>query len=248
MPDLKKFKHLFKKLAKLISNFIFIKYRDPEYIFTKIYKEKNWHSDDIKSSEYCSGSGSDEKFAAPYIKTVIKFINDNNIKTIVDLGCGDFRIGKKIVQSLPQVKYTGIDVVPALIEYLKKENRTFLNVEFLCKNIVRDEIPLADLILIRQVFQHLSNKDILKVLNNLGNNCKSYIIVSEHQLIDNKNVIPNKDKITWGDTRISRNSGVYLDLKPFNKRLKLLLEQNINNKECIRTFLINENNENYNEI
>ena len=62
--------------------------------------------------------------------------------------------------------YAGCDVVPSLIEHL---NETYggENIEFHCRNIVEDELPDGDLCLIRQVLQHLSNREIERILNNV---------------------------------------------------------------------------------
>ena len=59
---------------------------------------------------YSSGSGSDlpinRKQYIPFLQT---FIIKNEIKTVVELGCGTFNIGPNIYDGLP-IKYFGYDV------------------------------------------------------------------------------------------------------------------------------------------
>ena len=63
-----------------------------ESIFTHIYEKKIWGNN--KNNEYTgsSGPGSNINYNKDtYVPVLKKFIVDNNIKNIVDLGCGDFK-------------------------------------------------------------------------------------------------------------------------------------------------------------
>ena len=190
--------------------------KDHQKIFSEIYANGTWGKNE--GLKFYSGTGSDEKFAVPYADTIGKFIKENNIQSVVDLGCGDFRIGKKITD-LNDVTYTGIDVVADLISFNSKE---FGNerIKFRRLNIVKDKLPESELCLIRQVLQHLSNADIEKVLKK----CRQfkYVIITEHQPIGD-NIIPNMDQQIHAGIRLGMNSGVYLDKPPFNKKIEDLL-------------------------
>src|SRR3954452_8227143 len=61
--------------------------------FTRIYHNNLWGK--IEGDKYFSGRGSLDEFVRPYIKWIVSFINEYNIKAVVDLGCGDFRIGQQ---------------------------------------------------------------------------------------------------------------------------------------------------------
>lgn len=207
----------------MIRNFIkkvllrtgIIKYKHAE-IFSDIYKNRKWGTDN--KSEFYSGSGSDDEQSMQYIKVISDFIRHHNIKTVVDLGCGDFRIGKRITELNP-VAYTGVDVVEDLVDYNNKNFKED-NIQFLYRNIVRDKIPDGELCLSRQVLQHLSNDDIKTILNK----CKKYkyFIVTEHLPV-NLNKQPNIDKLPDASIRYHAGSGVYLDKPPYNKKIKELL-------------------------
>jgi hypothetical protein len=83
--------------------------------FDRIYRSKAWGA--ARGEVFCSGFGSDQKFAEPYIGWVRRFIEQNNILTVVDLGCGDFRIGRQICAARGAFHYTGLDVVADLITH-----------------------------------------------------------------------------------------------------------------------------------
>ena len=128
--------------------------------FSDIYRTHAWGS--FEDRPFCSGEGSiREEAVGPYCAMVRDFIAGNNIRRVVDLGCGDFAVGSRFIG--PAVHYVGIDVVPDLIHY-NQEHFGAPGVEFRCINIIDDQLPHGDLCLLRQVLQHLSNAQILKTL------------------------------------------------------------------------------------
>ncbi len=199
--------------------------------FGEIYQKNIWGG---KKGEFYSGDGSTEKYSEVYAKTIKKFVAENNIKRVVDLGCGDFRVAAKFVSK--DFHYTGCDVVPSLVEHLNN-NFANENVEFQCVNIVEDKLPDGDLCLIRQVLQHLSNQEIVRVLQNAAE--YKYLIVTEHYPNPKIEITPNLD-IPHGPTvRVQYNSAVVLDEPPFNlKNTKLLLEVEAEEGTLIKSFFV----------
>lgn len=188
---------------------------DLKKIFSYVYAENLWGGN---KGDFYSGPGSDEKIIQPYIKVINQFIKDKSVKRIVDLGCGDFRVGNLITKE--GVEYTGIDIVPSLIQ--RNINMfSASNIRFECINAVKEDLPDGDLCLIRQVLQHLSNTDILVILEK----CRKYkyVIVSEHIPAD-KNVVPNKEMNSNWDIRLIQQSGVYIESAPFNFPTTIMLE------------------------
>ena len=88
-----------------------------EECFTRVYETNEWgnnHSGEYKGS---SGEGSAVDFNKnTYIPFLKKFITNNNIKSVVDLGCGDFRCGKLIYDDL-NVSYIGYDTYKKVVEH-----------------------------------------------------------------------------------------------------------------------------------
>ena len=199
--------------------------------FAEIYEKNVWGG---AAGEFYSGEGSNEKYSSSYAETVKKFIAENNIKKVVDLGCGDFRVASQFVSG--DFHYAGYDVVPNLIEHL---NKTYggENIEFYCRNIVEDELPDGDLCLIRQVLQHLSNPEIKRILENVKK--YKYLIVTEQYPNPKKQIVPNLDIPHGPDVRLHFDSAVFLDAPPFDlPNVKQLLDVEADEGTRIKSFLV----------
>jgi hypothetical protein len=126
-----------------------------EKIFTDIYENFTWGKNNEEEYNGSSGSGSTINYNKEvYIPFLKKFIIDNNIKNITDLGCGDFKCGKLIYDNL-DIQYTGYDVYNKIIEYnlkhLDKLKYNFINLDFYNK---KENIIEGDLCIIKDVIQH----------------------------------------------------------------------------------------------
>ena len=150
-----------------------------EDIFTNIYKNKTWgnnHNDEYSGS---SGSGSSLEYNKDsYVPLLKYFIRTNNIKTIVDLGCGDFICGKKIYDDL-DIVYTGYDVYKKLIDYNSKihllPKYSFIHLDF-CND--KENIMNGDLCILKDVLQHWSLSNIYTFLDYVIDNKKfKYILI-----------------------------------------------------------------------
>src|SRR4051794_20640449 len=78
-----------------------------EQIFSDIYKNNRWGGE---PGTYSSGDGSRPDVIGPYISAVRELIRRERATRIVDLGCGDFEVGRKLLS--PELTYIGCDVVP----------------------------------------------------------------------------------------------------------------------------------------
>lgn len=201
--------YLLKGSAALASQ------RSSEEIFSDIYARNAWGG---KNGEFYSGVGSEdsELFAA----IVNRHIDEHGIRSVVDLGCGDFRVGQQIAR--PGINYIGVDVVAALVE----RNQAMFgsgSVSFKQCDLVADDPPAADLCIIRQVLQHLSNEQIGQVLKKLS--VFRHAILAEHHPAPGNLRKENLDKPAGADTRIWFGSGVFPDRPPFSLRNVRILAQ-----------------------
>jgi hypothetical protein len=72
-----------------------------ESVFTNLYENKNWGDNNNPEYSGSSGNGSEINYNKDtYVPFLKKFIIDNNIKTVIDLGCGDFKCGRLIYGDL----------------------------------------------------------------------------------------------------------------------------------------------------
>jgi hypothetical protein len=127
---------------------------------------------------------------------------------------------------IPGINYIGIDIVEALIQ-ANQARYANERISFRTLDITTDSLPFAELCLIRQVLQHLSNAQILKVLAN----CQKYkyVIITEHVPTGQK-VKPNVDKPHGPDIRLRYNSGIFLDQPPFNQKVENIFEVPVTEK------------------
>jgi hypothetical protein len=207
--------------------------RTPEQVFSRIYERGLWGK---STGQFYSGSGSTDTHAVAYVEAIAKYVAAHSIGTVVDLGCGDYSIGRRIADL--GIDYTGVDVVPALIRHHTAQHGS-PRVRFAHVDIVSGELPAGDLCLIRQVLQHLSNEQISKILPNLAR--YKHVLVTEHFPARGIRVVPNRDKPQGHDTRIEDDSAVFLEFPPFNARIaEVLLEHETTPLkragEVLRTF------------
>jgi SAM-dependent methyltransferase len=191
------------------------KRRPAQDVFSEVYSKNLWGGE---NGEFFSGVGSRYVHAELYVDGILKFIRETGIRSIIDLGCGDFEIGRRLAGACD--RYIGVDVVPELVDRNSRLYGT-PHIRFICADISREPLPDAELCLVRQVFQHMSNSEIGAVLREARK--YRHLIVTEHHPVTP--LAFNKDKIHGFGTRVEAGSGVYLDKAPFNvRRIQLLLE------------------------
>lgn len=202
-------------------------------VMQQIYEANLWGKN---GDDFYSGEGSHHpNIVVPYVKVVSSFLASfKNPITICDLGCGDFNIGSQLLSFSKE--YFAVDIVPELIEHLKKQY-PLKEVSFFCLDIAKDELPKADCVIVRQVLQHLSNKEIKEIVSKLYD--YKYVILTEHLPIGKFEA--NKDIISGQGIRLKKKSGLDITKSPFNFKFKKTVVLNNfnleNNKGKIVTTL-----------
>lgn len=136
-------------------------------VFTHIYKTNVWGG---------SGGGSSANATKSFRLLLQEFLKENNVKTVVDFGCGDWSSTYLINWELTQ--YIGLDVVKSVILENKKR--------YLAKNIDFAEIAgkedivnfSADLLIVKDVLMHWCNEDIVEFLNLAIPNFKYILLIN----------------------------------------------------------------------
>jgi len=180
--------------------------------FDEIYRRGIWS----QSKDEPSGGGSYGDLADRYVAAVLGFIQEQGVRSVLDIGCGDFNIGARIA---PHVHaYYAYDVSAEIISRNRQRFAELPNVAFRCANACSDELPRADLVTIRQVLQHLTNTQIGDILRNLDRTGAPHVLVTEHALDFSRPdaLRPNLDLPSHSaGTRISLGSCVDLSAAPF---------------------------------
>ena len=158
-----------------------------EKAFTEIYQKNKWGGG--------SGSGSN---ASPdnlkYIGIIEDIINEYNIQTICDIGCGDWEFSQFI--NFPKnVKYTGMDCVKSVIDQNVQDFQT-KNIRFIHRSIDDNFIPEGyDLIIIKDVIQHWEDKDILDFMDQIIQKNKYIFSTNGYKFMRD----PSKNNLTQRD-------------------------------------------------
>lgn len=111
-----------------------------------------------------SGPGSTVDYTEKYRRFIEAYIETRGIRSVVDLGCGDWQFSRLI--DWKDVIYTGLEVVPEVVERLKVEHGT-LQRSFCLVDQDDPYIPPADLVIVKDVLQHLPSRAILRLIPKL---------------------------------------------------------------------------------
>lgn len=159
--------------------------------FEHVYQEAIWGKDEKGNGT--SGYGSTIEFNKNYIKFVRDFIIKNKVKTVVDIGCGDWQFSDQIYHDL-DINYEGYDCVKHLIEEHKKRFSKNNNYHF--HHINGDNITNSiqtknpDLIILKDVIQHWTNENIVKFFDSIHSSLKfkTILLTNDHTSYDNVNI------------------------------------------------------------
>ena len=146
-------------------------------VFNTIYETNAWG--------YGSGSGSNENLCKGYVQFLQQFFQRNNIKSIVDIGCGDWQFSKNI--NFDGILYKGYDVASFVVNRnLAKYKKS--NIDFIHYNGDFSVLPKADLAICKDVLQHLPNHNIRQFIDNLSK-YKYVLIANDIGLVGENNDI-----------------------------------------------------------
>lgn len=178
----------------------------------QVYDQHLWGG---KEHDFYSGFGAhNPELVEPYIEVVKKFLDSFETPlTVCDLGCGDFNVGKELVDH--SLKYIAIDIAENVIER-NREKFSDGKLEFQCLNIAEHELPKGDCAILRHVLQHISNAEVKQIVDKLYK--FKYVIFTDHIPVGEFEA--NKDIISGQGTRLKKKSGLDLKSAPFNFNIK----------------------------
>ena len=166
------FTNLFQKNFFLSNNL------KRKIIFNLIFKSYHWrdyHKTNKRVSD--SGLGSDLNVTKQLIKDLDIFLKSDQIKSILDIACGDFFWMNKLINNNKHLNYLGLEIVESIVE---NNNKIFSNqrVKFICSDVINEELPQNhDFILVRDFLIHIKNIDIINLIQKIKNsNCKYFAI------------------------------------------------------------------------
>ena len=121
--------------------------------FERIYETDAWGDG--------SGPGSSPEATIEYRAYLSRFLEENSVRTVTDLGCGDWRFSRFIDWS--GVYYVGVDAAPSVVA---RNSARFAssNIRFEAFRSY-EALPGGDLLLAKEVLQHLPADEIAACLD-----------------------------------------------------------------------------------
>lgn len=116
-----------------------------------------------KEKETVSGPGSTVKYTENLRKELPRLFEKFEIRSMLDAPCGDYNWMRLVER--PKVQYIGGDIVAELVE---DNNARYANdnTRFILCDILKDELPVVDLWMCRDVLFHFPYADIFRTLRN----------------------------------------------------------------------------------
>jgi SAM-dependent methyltransferase len=121
-------------------------------IFNFIYGADLW--------EGGSGAGSLPQSTEIYRAFLKDFMTKNGVRSVVDAGCGDWQSSQLIDWN--DIDYLGIDVSSVALSNTKRFAKD--GVRFVEGDARTLDLPEADLLIMKDVLQHWSNRDIMAII------------------------------------------------------------------------------------
>lgn len=123
--------------------------------FEDVYSRGGWGG-------FGSGPGSLPHNARPYVEFVANLLQRHSVRTVVDIGCGDWEMWP--AGTFDGIdKYVGFDIVESVLE----SNRTAFQSSryaFHVADATRISLPPSGLLLCKEVLQHLPNVEVRRFL------------------------------------------------------------------------------------
>jgi SAM-dependent methyltransferase len=168
----------------------------------------------IYSNSFSSGHGSYEENTVLFRSYLSEVIAKYNVKSILDLACGNFVSVKDIIAN-NNIKYIGADISIKIIEHNKK---TYPEQEFICLDAITSDLSQykCDLIIFRHVIQHLNYTDAQNAINNIYTSKSKYLFIN-HQRGLRANEDSRIQEHGWA------NQMYNLNISPFHLQNKELL-------------------------
>jgi len=166
-------------LTRIINRIKLLLPQDTKKVFRSIYKKNAWGS-----AESISGPGSTLAYTEQLRRQLPVLFTSLGIKSLLDAPCGDANWISKT--DLAGITYTGAEIVPEIIE-ANQQNHP--GKKFILANIINDPLPAADLVLCRDCFIHLRNKEIINVIQNFKRSGIRYMLASTYPVKRNTEIL-----------------------------------------------------------
>ena len=151
--------------------------------FNHIYAEGMWGKD--VAGKGTSGTGSTLEITREYRAYIEDFMKRHSVTSVVDAGCGDWSFSSAV--DWGDASYLGVDIASDVIAAVRNKHEKG-KIRFQVGDIT-DELPAADLLISKDVLQHLSNALVHKFIrNNLRKGKYKWVILTNDRSSENGDV------------------------------------------------------------
>ncbi|KAG2422776.1 hypothetical protein HXX76_015796 [Chlamydomonas incerta] len=144
-------------------------------VFSRIYSSRFWGN-----AGGGSGIGSEPASTAVLRPKVVDIIRKYGIKSLLDAPCGSLAWMPLVLEQVPDITYTGMDVACDVIagHQVAFANRT--NWRFYCADVCHQGLPKADMVFSRDSLQHLPLSYAHAFLRNVRESGARYLLVGSY--------------------------------------------------------------------
>jgi SAM-dependent methyltransferase len=146
---------------------------DIQKVFEKIFQDNSWNS-----PESHSGPGSTVESTTPIRDCIGSWIKKYNVSTFLDIPCGDGN-WQKLIPGIDKVSYYGYDISPSAVQLAKAKNQDMANMHYGVLDLASSDPPFkADMIMVKEVIQHLPLQMGLKMLQHAKHAGIKWLVVT----------------------------------------------------------------------
>jgi len=148
-----------------------------EEIFTHIHKKNRWENPEAVDLELIKN----------LCEELPQLLKKLEVKSMLDIPCGAFWWLSTV--DLGFLDYTGVDIVEHVIQ---NDIKQYANAKrkFLKLDVLKDDLPKADLVFCKDLFIHLPIEDCLKSIKNIKKSGAKYFVVNTYPSVKENKDIP----------------------------------------------------------
>jgi hypothetical protein len=134
-----------------------------------------YHHNLWRGAETPSGAGSSAAQTKAIANALPGLCQRYDVRSLLDVPCGSFNWMATV--NLPNVRYTGGDIVPEVVVEAARQHGTHER-QFVVLDLTRSTLPPADLLLCRDCLTHLSYTDIAAAIDNVRKSEIKYLLTT----------------------------------------------------------------------
>ncbi len=142
--------------------------------FAAVHDENLWGSEESRSGPGSARNSPSVMCAANAIR---KAVEEEGIRTMSDIPCGDFNWMPDILSTIGGLEYTGFDIVFSALHRNKARHPQY---EFRVLDIVTTVPPRSDLIFCKDLLNHLKDEDVKSAVTNMKKSDSKFLLASNN--------------------------------------------------------------------